>query len=102
MAVFDVGRNRENGKSRQDMIELRDNNRKKVLEKTLKECDKVSCRAVWSWNQRDKLSTAWLLALPGPHTGMSSTIFVEGLATVLCLPSPACVRKLGEKIGKKS
>ena len=53
-----------------------------------------------SWKERDKLSTAWLLSLPGPHHGIPSAAFTEALATLLCAPSPACVSRLGMKIGQ--
>ena len=37
----------------------------------------------------DKLSGAWLLALPGPGTGLSSAVFVEAMAAHLCIASRA-------------
>ena len=55
-------------------------------------------RPIWSWLQRDKLSAAWLQALPGPDTSLSSAEFSEAAAAALCLPSPACMEKLGEVI----
>ena len=100
-SVFDVGKDRESGKTRHVVVEERDMLRRKVLSKALEEHPRQHLRPVWSWNQRDKLSSAWLLSLPGPHTGLSPQIFAEGLATLLCLPSPACVSKLGEKVGRK-
>ena len=42
------------------------------------------------------MTTCWLLTLPGAHT---TSIFQEGLAMVLCLPSPACSSRVGERIG---
>jgi hypothetical protein len=39
----------------------------------------------------DKLSGAWLLALPGRDTGLSAKVFTEAMAAHLCLPSPAVV-----------
>ena len=56
-------------------------------------------RPVWAWPNRDKLTTAWLLSLPGPHSSLSTPIFQEGLAMVLSLPSPACRDRVGERIG---
>ena len=55
-------------------------------------------RPVWSWLQRDKLSAAWLQALPGPETTLTSAEFSEAAAAALCLPSPACVERLGQVI----
>ena len=39
----------------------------------------------------DKLSGAWLLALPGPDTGLATKVFAVAMAAHLCLPSPAVV-----------
>ena len=57
-----------------------------------------SNRPVWSWLQRDKLSAAWLQALPGPETTLTSAEFSEAAAMSLCLPSPACADRLGQVI----
>ena len=51
------------------------------------------------WPQMDKLSSAWLLSYPGPHTGMPA-VFSEAVCGHLCLPSPACRDRVGEKVGK--
>ena len=57
-------------------------------------------RPVLAWPQMDKLSAAWLLALPGPHTGLSNSIFSEAACKTLCLPSPSCRDRIGEKVGR--
>ena len=57
-------------------------------------------RPVLVWPQLDKLSSAWLLAYPGPHTGMSSAVFSEAVCSHLCLPSPVCRDRVGERVGK--
>ena len=46
------------------------------------------------------MTTSWLLSFPGPHTGLSMPVFREGLAMVLCIPSPACRDMVGERVGK--
>ena len=74
----------------------------KVLQRSLENHPKQGIagpRPVWSWRQRDKMSTSWLLCLPGPN-GLSSPQFGEAFANILCLPSPACIDRIGEKIGK--
>ena len=73
--------------------------RLKVLIKSLDQQEDRTARPVWSWPNRDKLTTSWLLALPGPHTSLTNAIFQEGLCMVLCLPSPACRDRVGERIG---
>ena len=53
---------------------------------------------VSSWKERDKLSTAFLLSLPGPHYGIPSPVFSKAIATLLCAPSPMCSARLGQPI----
>lgn len=49
--------------------------------------NKERARPVWSWPNRDKISTAWLLSLPTcAGSSLTTPIFREGLAMVLCLP----------------
>ena len=56
-------------------------------------------RPVWSWPERDKLSSQWLLALPGHDTSLTSEEFTQCVEALLCLPSTACAAKIGEKVG---
>ena len=48
--------------------------------------------------QRDKFSNAWLQALPGSGSCLSSAEFSEAGAAALQLPSPACLEKLGQTV----
>ena len=57
-----------------------------------------STRAAWGWRQRDKVSCAWLLAMPGGATALSNAEFSEAAASNLCLPSPACRGRIGELV----
>ena len=57
-------------------------------------------RPVWSWPERDKLSSQWLLALPGHDSSITSEEFTQCVEALLCLPSTACASKIGEKVGK--
>ena len=54
---------------------------------------------VSSWKEKDKLSSAFLLTVPGPSSSLSSPIFTEALATMLCLPSRVCADRVGERRG---
>ena len=56
-------------------------------------------RPVWICRQRDKMSTAWLLCLPGAN-GLSSAQFSEAMSLFLCASSTASISRLREKIGK--
>ena len=82
------------------MCEERDKTWAKLIKKGLEVHPRQdrSNRPVWSWLQRDKLSSAWLQSLPGPDSSLTSAEFSEAAAAALCLPSPACLEKLGQII----
>ena len=71
------------------------------LEKNIDEWRDRSARPVGLVQQRDKMTTTWLLSHPTPHYSLSSPIFQEGLAMALALPSPACRDRLGEVLGDR-
>ena len=77
------------------LTEAVENTRAKVLVKALDLVRPMSTRAAWAWRQRDKVSSAWLLAIQGPDTILTSTKFREAAAANLCLPSPACAGRVG-------
>ena len=52
------------------------------------------------WPQLDKLSTAGLLAFPGPHTRLSAEVLSEALCAHICLPSPSCRDRVGNAISR--
>ena len=97
--VEGVGEGSTDGSTRMIITAQMESLKLKVLVKSLEQQEDRKARPVWSWPNRDKLTTSWLLALPGPHTSLTNTIFQEGLAMVLCLPSPACRDRVGESIG---
>ena len=86
------------GTTRGNIVECMENLRAKVLVKALAEVRPRSTRAAWSWRQRDKVSSAWLLALPSMDTRLSNAEFTEAAASSLCLPSPACATRIGEVV----
>ena len=65
-----------------------------LLAKSLEENQPKKDRPVWAWKQRDKISSSWLLALPGPDSSFSNAEFSEAAATNLVLPSPACIGRV--------
>ena len=95
-----VGGNSCDGSTRGRISEERDKTWANLITKSLEShpCQDRTNRPIWSWLQRDKLSSAWLQALPGPDTSMSSAEFSEAAAAALCLPSPACMERLGQVI----
>ena len=91
-----VGLNSCDGSTRGKISEERDKTWANLIKKGLEIHPKQdrSNRPVWSWLQRDKLSSAWLQALPSPDSSLSSAEFSEAAAAALCIPSPACSDRL--------
>ena len=98
--VNNAGGGSENGGTRRSLVSAREEVRARVLKEAVTRIQQPNQRMVRAWQNRDKLSTAWLSALPGPE-GLRGMAFSEALASTLCLPSPACRSRLGEKVGKK-
>ena len=86
------------GATRGKIVEALEDTRARLLAKALADVRPCSTRAAWAWRQRDKVSVAWLMALPGSDTKLSSAEFTEAAASNLCLPSPACAGRVGEVI----
>ena len=97
-----VDKGREDGSTRGLIVRLRQEWRFKALNKAISEHREQSRRRIYSWKERDKLTSAFLLANPGPGTELSSQVFAEVAATYLCLPSRICKDRVGEKIGKST
>ena len=73
-----------------------------MLDESLVRHQNQAARPVWSWPERDKLSSQWLLALPGHDTLLTSEEFAECIAALLCLASPACALLVGQRVGRTS
>ena len=97
--VEGMGDGSVDGSTRAKVVEEREELRAKVLKQALADYPDSTARPVWSWKQRDKLSTAFLLNIPGAHTSLSSPIFSEAMAALLCIPSLVCRDRVGEVIG---
>jgi hypothetical protein len=59
----------------------REEKRAAVMKKALTELDPTA-RPVWSWKQRDKLCSAFLLNTPGAHSSLSTPVFTEAVAAL--------------------
>ena len=94
ISVEGAGDGSTDGSTRKEVV------RHRLLDKVVKEQPDKTVRPVWSWPIRDTLTSAWLLSFPGPHSGLSTPVFREGLAMILCLPSPACMHRVGERVGE--
>ena len=92
-----VGSNSCDGSTRGKISEERDMSWSNLISKSLEVHPNQhrTNRPIWAWLQRDKLSSSWLQALPGPDASLSSAEFSEAAAAALCLPSPACMERLG-------
>ena len=70
-----------------------------VLSKAIEDHPVRHARPVTMFRQLDKLSGAWLLALPGALNGLPNMVFAEAMSAHLALPSPACMSRLGQRVG---
>ena len=91
------------GSTRRKLVQQREYLRHQVLAKALKEFPDRDFRPATVYQNFDKLSGAWLLALPGSSTGLSSPVFAEAMAAHLCLPSPAMLESgwVGKVLGRR-
>ena len=77
VGVEDVGGSSCDGSTRMKLSEERDITWARLVKKGLEthpRQDRTN-RQVSAWLQRDKLSSSWLQALPGPDTNLSSAEF---------------------------
>ena len=94
-----LGAGSTKGATRKELSREREELRKEVFDRALTLHIDQRARGVSSWKERDKLTTAFLLSTPGPHTALSSPVFAEAVATLLSMPSRVCADRLGEKVG---
>ena len=92
--VEDFGDGCTSGASRKKIVEAIEQQRSKILNKAVLEYHDQEARPCWSWQDRDKQSSSWLVTI----TGLSGPEFAEAAATMLCLPSPACASRIGETV----
>ena len=83
-----AGLGSDDGSTRQEVIRQLEELRGAVILEGIK-ANGMGKRQVQSMINRDKLTTAWLQALPGPE-GLSNAAFSGAMSLVLCLPSPIC------------
>ena len=101
--VEKAGDSSVDGSTRRKLVQQRELLRHKVLTKALQGHPDRQFRPVTVFPNFDKLSGAWLLALPGPSTGLSTPVFAEAMAAHLCLPSPAVCDSgwVGKPLGRR-
>ena len=86
------------GETRTLVVKALETLRTNVLEKVLKGVRPRSTREAWAWRQRDKVSSAWVLALPGYQTKLTCAEFSLTAVTNLCLPPSICLEREVEVI----
>ena len=96
-----LGEGRVDGSTRALVVKQREELRTAVVAEALCQYPDQSARPVWVFSQFDKLSQAWILATPNPHTYLPAPVFREAMAAHLCLPSPACQPHLGQPVGRE-
>ena len=89
VVLVKAGGEKDDGSTRRAVVQQRQGLRHEVLSKALERHGDRQARPVTVFQNFDKTSGAWLLALPGPDTGLSSPVFTEAMAAHLCLHSPA-------------
>ena len=89
-----AGEGSTNGSTRKLVMEQLEESRYKLVSRGLSVYHDQEARPCWSWPDRDKQTTAWVLTL----TGLTGPEFSEAAGTQLCLPSPACASMLGETV----
>ena len=97
--VAAIGQGNTTGTTRKKLTRAREELRMEVFNQAITFHPDQQGRGVSSWKEMDKLTTAFLLTIPGPSSTLSSTIFGEAKATLLYLPSRVCADRVGEKIG---
>ena len=88
------------GETRGKITEHREMTIGRLIDEGLVHYHDQACRPVWSWPERDKLSSQWLLSLPGHDSSLTSEEFTQCVEALLCLPSTACSTLIGEKVGR--
>ena len=85
-----MGAGKVDGSTRALMVKEAEKLRAGALDKALEEIQDQTVRAKLVRKNVDKLSTAFLLAKPGPHSGIPSPFFSEQILALMAVPSLLC------------
>ena len=96
-----AGQASTDGSTRRRITAEKEELRGAVMNECIARMSNTKQRAAAAWQNRDKLSSAWLSCLPGPE-GLSSPAFAEAMALTLCMPSPVCKDRVGCKVGRRT
>ena len=70
--VQGAGNGASDGSMRQAIVAQLEGWKLKVLDKALEPNHNPRARPAWSWRNRDKLTTAWLVDVPGAQSSLST------------------------------
>lgn len=93
-----AGEGNVTGKTRGELWSHKEAAVAKCLEKAMRCYPDQEARPVIVLPEKDKLSTGWLLALPGPDTTLDSAEFSQAMETLLFLPCSAVKHLVGQKL----
>ena len=99
--VEGMGGGSVDGSNRRAVAHQREDIGGAVLKLALSKMDNTTLKPVRALANRDKLSSLWLKCLPGPD-GISSPNFSDAMALLLCMPSPACIDRIGARVGRRT
>ena len=101
VALEELGEGCTTGETRGKLVEARERTRSLLLSRALSTHRPRQDRHVLAFRQRDKLSVAWTLCLPGSSEAFTNEEFTTAAATNLCLPPPVCVERVGEEVKRR-
>jgi hypothetical protein len=98
--VGSAGGESTDGSTRRAVTQQREHLRHCAITEALTHHPDRLARPVTAFQNFDKLSGAWILALPTSSTGLTGRVFTEAMASHLCIPSPAVRTWVGHPVGK--
>ena len=99
--IESLGQGSTDGATRGKIWEVKERNMAKTISKRLEEFVDRDARPVWALMQTDKLSTAWLLVLPGADSTLSAAEFTQCVQNMLFIPSKAVEHVVGLTVGNR-
>ena len=97
-ALTDAGNGSSDGSTRALVVKGLESFTVQAIKKVIDEQADRNSRPRRFFLNRDKISQAWLSALPGPLTHIPSAEFTQAMAWLFMLPSPACSPFVGSMV----
>ena len=96
--VDSVGGESVDGSTRSRIIQFQEKTLQQIIQKGLNDHPNQEEHAVRKFNHKDKVSQAWLSALPTALSSIPSEEFQQAMAFTLFVPSPACATHVGTMV----